>query len=151
VALAIIGGSPERFGVLADLHRKTLIASGFDPAEAPLSVHAHGYVADSDDEAAADYYEPYAAAMSRIGRERGWGPMTRDQFDWMRSPEGSLVLGDPETVAAKILRFEEILGVNRFEHHVSVGTVPHDKVLRSIELLGTTVASIVNDRQAPTP
>ena len=143
VALAIIGGSPDRFRMFADLHRKTLIESGYDPTQVPLSVHAHGYIADSNEQAAEEYYASYAAAMSRLGRERGWGPMTRGQFEMLRSPEGSLVLGDVETVAAKILRFEEILGVNRFELHVSVGTVPHDKVLRSIELLGTKVAPIV--------
>ncbi|HET8738786.1 MAG TPA: LLM class flavin-dependent oxidoreductase [Acidimicrobiia bacterium] len=145
VALAIIGGSPDRFRPLADLHRKTLIESGHDPAGAPLSVHGHGYVAESDEQAVEDFYGPYAAAMTALGRERGWGPMTREQFEWMRSPEGSLVLGSPQTVAAKILRWREILGVSRFELHISVGTLPHEKVLRSIELLGTKVAPIVNE------
>ncbi len=143
VALAIIGGSPDRFRVLADLHRRTLEESGFDPADVPLSVHGHGYISESTEQAADEYYGSYAAAMTRIGRERGWGPMTRDQFDIMRSPEGSLVLGDVETVAAKILRWKEILGVNRFELHVSVGSLPHDKVLTSIELLGKEVAPLV--------
>jgi probable LLM family oxidoreductase len=145
VALAIIGGSPDRFRPLADLHRKTLIESGHDPAGAPLSVHGHGYVAESDEQAVEDFYGPYAAAMTALGRERGWGPMTREQFEWMRSPEGSLVLGSPQTVAAKILRWRGILGVSRFELHISVGTLPHEKVLRSIELLGTKVAPIVNE------
>lgn len=144
VALAIIGGSPDRFSALADLHRKTLIENDFDPANVPLSVHAHGYISDSTDQAAEEYYASYAAAMTRLGRERGWGPMTKEQFDSMRSADGSLVLGDVETVAAKILRWKEVLGVNRFELHVSVGTVPHGKVLRSIELLGTKVGPIVN-------
>lgn len=143
VALAIIGGSPDRFKVLADLHRRTLVESGYDPAEVPLSVHAHGYIADTTDQAADEFYGSYATAMSRIGRERGWGPMTRDQYDLMRGPGGSLVLGDPETVAAKILRWKEVLGVNRFELHVSVGSLPHDQVLRNIELLGTKVAPMV--------
>ena len=143
VALAIIGGSPDRFRVLAELHRRTLVESGFDPAEVPLSVHAHGYVADSTEQAAAEFYGSYAIAMTRLGQERGWGPMTRTQYDMMRGPEGSLVLGDPQTVAAKILRWKEVLGVNRFELHVSVGTLPHHQVLRSIELLGTKVAPIV--------
>lgn len=146
VALAIIGGSPDRFKVLADLHRRTLVDSGFDPEKVPLSVHAHGYVADSTEQAADEFYPSYAAAMTRIGRERGWGPMTRQQFDWMRGSEGSLVLGDPEKVAGKILRWKEVLGVSRFELHVSVGTMPHDLVMRSIELLGTKVAPLV--RQA---
>lgn len=144
VALAIIGGSPDRFAALADLHRRTLVEAGYDPADVPLSVHAHGYIADSDDQASEDFYDSYAVAMSRLGAERGWGPMTRTQFDWMRSDEGSLVLGDPKTVAAKILRWKEVLGVNRFELHVSVGTMPHEKVLRSIELLGAKVAPIVS-------
>lgn len=145
VALAIIGGTPDRFAVLADLHRRVLIESGFDPAEVPLSVHAHGYIADSTEQAADEFYPSYAAAMTRIGRERGWGPMTREQYDIMRGPDGSLVLGDPATVAAKILRWQDILGVSRFELHVSVGTLPHHQVLRSIESLGTEVAPLVRD------
>ena len=144
VALAIIGGSPDRFRALADLHRRTLLESGYDPSDVPLSVHAHGYISESDDQAAEEFYDSYAVAMSRLGAERGWGPMTRPQFEWMRSEEGSLVLGDVETVAAKILRWKEVLGVDRFELHVSVGTMPHDLVLRSIELLGTKVAPMVN-------
>ncbi len=144
VALAIIGGTPDRFLMLADLHRRTLIESGFDPAQVPLSVHGHGYIADTTEQAAEEYYPSYAAAMSRIGRERGWDPMTLQQYNLMREPEGSLVLGDPETVATKILRWKEILGVTRFELHVSVGTLPHAQVLRSIELLGTKVAALVN-------
>jgi probable LLM family oxidoreductase len=143
VALAIIGGSPDRFRVLADLHRKTLVESGYDPEDVPLSVHGHGFVADSTKQAADEFYPSYAAAMTRIGRERGWGPMTREQYDVMRQPDGSLVLGDPQTVAAKIVRWKEVLGINRFELHVSVGTLPHEKVLRSIELLGNEVAPLV--------
>jgi probable LLM family oxidoreductase len=144
VALAIIGGSPDRFRSLAELHRRILVDSGYDPAQVPLSVHGHGYIADTTEQAAEEFYPSYAAAMSRIGRERGWGPMTRQQYDALRAPGGSLVLGDPGTVAAKILRWKEVLGVTRFELHVSVGTLPHQKVLRSIELLGTKVAPLVN-------
>lgn len=143
VALAIIGGEPARFRVLTDLHRRTLEESGHDPAKAPLAVHAHGYVADADEQAAEEYYASYAIAMTRIGRERGWGPMTRGQFEAMRSPHGSLVLGSPQTVADKIVRWREILGIERFMLHISVGTLPHDQVLHSIELLGTEVAKLV--------
>lgn len=145
VALAIIGGDPRRFAPLGELHRRTLVQSGYDPAEVPLSVHGHGYIADSNDQAATEYYQSYAIAMSHIGRERGWGPMTAQQFDMMRKPEGSLVLGDPDTVAAKILRWKEILGVSRFMLHISVGTLPHHQVLRSIELLGTKVAPLLRE------
>ena len=143
LALAIIGGSPERFRPLVDLYRRTLAEAGFDPSEIPVSVHGHGYVADTVEQAVDEYYEPYAAAMSRIGQERGWPPMTRHQFDLMRRPEGSLVLGDPETVAAKIARWRSVLGIDRFELHISVGTLPHDRVLHSIELLGREVAPLL--------
>jgi probable LLM family oxidoreductase len=150
VALAIIGGSPDRFAVLANLHRRILEQEGIDPASAPLAVHAHGFVAD-DTEAGADLYFPsYAAAMSAIGAERGWPPMSRIQFEQMRQPNGSLVFGDPEMVAAKIIRWREILGIERFMLHISVGTLPHDEVLRSIELLGTEVAPLVRNA-VPSP
>jgi len=143
VALAIIGGNPDRFAFFADLHRKTLVESGHDPALAPLAVHAHGYVADGNEQAGDEYYNAYAVAMTQLGRERGWGPMTRPQFEMMRSPEGSLVLGDVETVAAKIIRMREVLGIDRFMLHISVGTLPHEQVLHAIELLGTKVAPLV--------
>ncbi len=143
VALAIIGGQPERFAVLANLHRRTLAEEGIDPADAPLAVHGHGIVGEETDTIADVYFPSYAVAMSRIGAERGWGPMTRDQFDAMRTERGSLVLGDPELVAAKILHWRDVLGIERFMLHMSVGTLPHDVVMRSIELLGTRVAPIV--------
>ena len=144
VALAIIGGEPDRFAVLGEIHRRTLEQSGFDPESVPLAVHAHGYISDSNQRAAEEFYPSYAAAMSQIGRERGWSPMTRQAFDSMVASRGSLVLGDVETTAAKISRMRDVLGLSRFMLHISVGTMPHDQVLRSIELLGTKVAAIVN-------
>jgi probable LLM family oxidoreductase len=149
LALAIIGGSPERFSVLSDLHRRSLVASGFDPAGAPIAVHAHGYVADEVDQAADEFYPSYAVAMSRLGAERGWGPMTRIQFESMRGRDGSLVLGDPAAVADKILRWRHVLGIERFMLHISVGTMPHKQVMRSIELLGTEVAERVRSGSSP--
>jgi probable LLM family oxidoreductase len=143
VTLAIIGGDPDRFAPLAQLYRRTLVHSGYQPEQIPLSLHAHGYVADSDDQAADEYYPSYAVAMTRLGRERGWGPMTRIQYDAMRGPGGSLLVGDPETVAAKVIRMTEVLGLDRFMLHISVGTLPHEQVLRAIELFGTKVAPIV--------
>ena len=143
MALAIIGGQPDQFAPLADLHRRVLRESGHDPASAPIGVHAHGYVAKTSDRAAEEYYPSYAHAMSLLGRERGWGPMTRPAFDAARSPAGALVVGDPAEVAAKILRMRSRLGIDRFLLHISVGTLPHEQVLRSIELLGTQVAPLV--------
>ena len=123
--------------------RQSLVEGGHDPEQIPLAVHGLGYIADGNEEAAEEIYPSFAATMTRIGRERGWPPLTRDQFDWMRSPEGSLVVGTPETVATKILLWKEILGISRFMLH-HAGTVPHDKSLRSIEYLGTKVGPIVN-------
>ena len=143
VALAIIGGSPIRFSGLADLHRKSLTEAGFDPADVPLAVHAHGYISESNDQAAEEFYPAYAKAMTGLGAERGWGPMTRAQYDSMRGPQGSLVLGDPAEVAETILRWRKTLGIERFMLHISVGSLPHSQVLRSIELLGTEVAPLV--------
>lgn len=143
VALAIIGGSPIRFSGLADLHRKSLSEAGFDPVDVPLAVHAHGYISESNDQAAEEFYPAYAKAMTGLGAERGWGPMTRAQYDSMRGPQGSLVLGDPAQVAETILRWRKTLGIERFMLHISVGSLPHSQVLRSIELLGTEVAPLV--------
>jgi len=143
VALAIIGGSPDRFAVFSKLHRRTLEDSGFDPRSVPLAVHMHGYIGEDTSQAADEYYPSYEVPMTKLGSERGWAAMTRQQYDMMRSPGGSLVIGDPRTVADKILHTREVLGVSRFMLHISVGTLPHDKVLRTIELLGTQVAALV--------
>jgi probable LLM family oxidoreductase len=150
VALAIIGGQPARFAPLADLHRRALVQGGFDPVTAPLAVHAHGYLAASTEQAVAEFYPSYAQAMTTLGRERGWGPMTKDAFDVMRGPDGSLVLGTPEQVAEKIVGIRRALGIERFMLHISVGSLPHAQVLKSIELLGTEVAPLVARELADT-
>ncbi|TJZ76603.1 LLM class flavin-dependent oxidoreductase [Rhodococcus oryzae] len=141
MALAIIGGGPARFAPLADLHRRAVAEGGHDPQ--PIAVHAHGYIADSEEQAAAEFYPSYAAAMTALGRERGWAPMNPQSFDGLRGPGGSLVLGNPEQVAEKILDMRDTLGIERFMLHPSVGPLPHDKVMRTIELLGTKVAPLV--------
>lgn len=142
MVLAIIGGEPARFRSLVDLYRHTLEDNELDPADFPIAVHGHGHVAEDAGQAAEEVYPSYAAMMTQIGRERGWGPMTRDQYDWMRGPTGSLVLGDPETVAAKILQWKEWLGIERFMLH-NPAQLPHEKNLRSIELLGKEVSTLV--------
>ncbi|MCP2280198.1 LLM class flavin-dependent oxidoreductase [Nocardia amikacinitolerans] len=138
LAIAIIGGQPARFAPLVDLYHRALAEGGHE--RQPVAVHAHGYVADTDEAAVADFYQPYALAMSTIGRERGWGPMTRAQFDALRSQSGSLFVGTPDYVAEKIAGVRDTLGLDRFMLHTSVGTLPHEKVLRTIDLLGTKVA-----------
>lgn len=138
LAIAIIGGQPARFKPLVDLYHRALEEGGHE--KQPVAVHAHGYIADTDSQAVNDFYAPYAAAMSNIGKERGWGPMTRQQFDGLRSQSGSLFVGTADYVAEKIANVRDTLGLDRFMLHTSVGTLPHDKVLRNIELLGEKVA-----------
>jgi probable LLM family oxidoreductase len=143
LAVAIIGGAPERFVPLVDLYRDVARESGHDPAGLPVGINSHAYVADTSQRAADEYFPAYAAMMTRIGRERGWPPMTRPQFDQLRSPRGALVVGSPQEVAEKILFQHELFGHDRFLAQMSVGTLPHSQAMRAIELLGTEVAPIV--------
>lgn len=148
MALAIIGGQPQRFAPLADLHRRALAETGHAPQ--PVAVHAHGYLAPTREQAVAEYYPSYAAFMTQLGRERGWGAMTPQQYGAMLGPDGSLLVGAPEQVAEKIVLMQRWLGIERFMLHVSVGTLPHADVLRAIELLGTEVAPLVQRELALT-
>ncbi len=141
LALAIIGGAPERFVPLVQLYREALAEAGH--AAQPVGINSHAYVADGSQQAADEYFPAYAGMMNRIGRERGWSPMTRHQFDTLRSPRGALVVGGPEEVAEKILFQHELFGHQRFLAQLSVGDMPHDRILRAIELLGTEVAPVV--------
>jgi alkanesulfonate monooxygenase SsuD/methylene tetrahydromethanopterin reductase-like flavin-dependent oxidoreductase (luciferase family) len=143
MALAIIGGMPERFVPYTDLYKETYQKYGFDPAKLQLGINSHGYLADDSQRAADEFYGPYAYVMSQIGQERGWSPMNREQYEMMRSPRGSLLVGSPQQVIDKILFNYELFGNTRFLLHISVGTLPHDKVMRAIELLGTVVAPAV--------
>jgi probable LLM family oxidoreductase len=143
MALAIIGGSPERFVPLIQLYRDSARRAGHDPATLPVSINSHGFIADTSEQAAEDAFPPYFDVMGRIGRERGWPPPTRRQFDAERSPRGSMFVGDPQQVIDKILFEHELFGHQRFLLQMSVGTMPHAKVMRSIELLGTRVAPAV--------
>jgi probable LLM family oxidoreductase len=148
LAIAIIGGLPERFAPLARLYREAAKEAGHDPARLPISVNSHTYVAETSKQAANEYFPTYAAMMNRIGRERGWTPMGRPQFEAGRSPRGALVVGSPEEVAEKILFEHELFGQERFMAQISVGTMPHDKVMRAIELFGTEVAPAVREELA---
>jgi probable LLM family oxidoreductase len=146
MALAIIGGEPERFAPLAELHRRAAAQAGH--GRLPLSINSHGFVAE-DSRAAADLaFGPFKAMMDRIGAERGWPPMTRAQFDASRGLRGANFVGAPEEVAEKILFQHEIFGHDRFLLQLSVGTLPHDKLMRAIELYGTQVAPLVREEVA---
>lgn len=143
IALAIIGGMPERFAPIVNLYKQAAEKAGHDPNQLQIATHSHGFVDETNEKAAELFYPPTAAQMNVIGRERGWGPYTRETFDAGRSLKGALYVGDPEYVAEKILLLRKNLGINRFFLHVNVGTMPHRDILRSIELLGTKVAPIV--------
>lgn len=148
LAVAIIGGVAKNMVPLVDLYREAARRSDHDPATLPVAINSHGYVADSMDEAIDDSFLPHKATMDRIGRERGWPPLTRGRFEAGATLQGALVAGSPDDVVAKILYQHELFGHQRFLMQISVGTIPHDKVLRSIELLGTKVAPLVREEVA---
>jgi probable LLM family oxidoreductase len=141
MALAIIGGNPAHFLPLVDLYRKTAVSAGH--SHLPLAVHSHGYISEDSRQAADEFFPSYAYAMSNIGKERGWPPTTRAQFEAGRSKSGALLVGSPQQVIDKILYEKELFGLDRFLLHVSVGTMPHVQVMHSIELFGSLVAPVI--------
>jgi probable LLM family oxidoreductase len=143
MALAIIGGEPERFKPMIDLYRQAAQRAGHDPATLPVSINSHGYIADSSRQAADEAYPPYFDVMGRIGRERGWSPPTRAKFEAERSKRGALLVGDSQEVIDKILFEHELFAHQRFLMQMSVGTMPHAQIMHSIELLGDVVAPAV--------
>ena len=143
LTLAIIGGNPERFKPFVDLYRQSLQQLG--RPELPIAVHSPGHVAATDELAKEQLWPHYQAMFTRIGRERGWPPTTRAQFDREAGPAGALCVGSPETVATKIARMVQQLGLARVNVKYSAGTLPHDQMVRSIELLGTVVGPRVRE------
>jgi probable LLM family oxidoreductase len=148
LALAIIGGQPARFAPLIELYRRAATDVGNHGDALPVSINSHAFVADTSQKAADVFFPGYAEVMSRIGRERGWPPLTREQFDAGRGPGGHLLVGSPQEVTEKILEQHEIFGHDRFLAQLSVGPMPHAELMRSIELLGTEVAPAVRDELA---
>jgi probable LLM family oxidoreductase len=143
MALAIIGGTPERFVPLVDLYRESARRAGHDPAKLPISINSHAFVADTSQQASDDVFPAYAEVMTRIGRERGWPPTTREQFEATRSPRGALAIGSPQEVIDKILRQYELFHHDRYLAQLTVGPIEHAKVMHAIELFGTRVAPVV--------
>ncbi|HWO71453.1 MAG TPA: LLM class flavin-dependent oxidoreductase, partial [Actinomycetota bacterium] len=141
LALAIIGGLPERFAPVAALHREAARRAGHRPP--PLSINSHGYLAPTSQEALEESYPAVAEVMNRIGRERGWPPLTREGYEASAELRGANFVGSPQQVVEKILFQHEVFGHDRFLLQTSVGPLPHEKVLRSIELFGTEVAPAV--------
>jgi probable LLM family oxidoreductase len=140
MALAIIGGLPARFAPYVQLYRDVYKRAAHDLDKMQLGINSHTYIADEAQRARDEFYPPYSEVMNRIGRERGWPPAGRQQFDESTDPHGALLVGSPQQVIDKILYEHELFGHTRFLAQISIGTIPHDKVLHAMELLGTKVA-----------
>ena len=151
MALAIIGGLPERFVPFAQIHRDAAARAGHDRATTPLSINSHGFIAETSQQAIAAAAGPTLAAMNKIGRERGWPPMTQQDFEASCTLRGANFVGSPAEITEKILFQHELFGHDRFLLQLSVGTMPHAEMLRAIELYGTEVAPAVRAALASQP
>lgn len=150
LAVAIIGGTPAHFTDLVELYRESGRRAGHPPAALKVGINSHGFIADTSQQAADDAWPPYLDTMGRIGRERGWPPPTRQRYEAERSPRGAILVGDPQEVIDKILWEHELFRMDRFLLQFSVGTMPHAKMMRCIELYGTAVAPAVRKALATT-
>ena len=146
MALAIIGGLPERFEPFAELHRRGADEAGLEPPR--LSINSHGYLAETQQQALEESFPYVSAAMNRIGQERGWSPMRRADYDTAATLRGANFVGTPEEVVEKILFQHEIFGHDRFMLQFTIGGIPHEGILRSIELLGREVVPAVREELA---
>jgi probable LLM family oxidoreductase len=147
--VAIIGGEPERFRPLIDVYREAGRRAGHSPERLRVGLHMIGFLGESTKQAADDFFPGYAHTFTEIGKERGWPPATRLQYDALRGPTGALLIGDAKTVSEKILHVNEVLGgISRLTFQMGVSTLPHPKMLRAIEILGTRVAPFVRNEVA---
>jgi probable LLM family oxidoreductase len=143
MTIAIIGGMPERFSIFVDKYRTAGERAGHDLSRLPVGINSHGYIAETSQAAADEFFGPYSAVMNKIGRERGWTAMTRSDFEASRSLRGALAVGSPQQVIEKVLYQHEIFKHQRFLAQISVGSMPHRQVMHAIELFGTEVAPAV--------
>ncbi len=142
--VAIIGGEPHRFRSMINLYREAARHAGHPQEQIKVGIHSPGFLADTTAQAADDWFPSYAHVFTQIGKERGWPPTTRAQFDASRTATGALLIGDPDTVTEKILYENDILGgISRFNILLTPGSISHKKVMHAIELLGTRVAPVV--------
>jgi probable LLM family oxidoreductase len=149
--IAIIGGAPARFKPLAELYKESARRAGADERGLALGINSHMYVAETSTKARDEFFPVYSAMMNRIGRERGWPPMERAQFDAGCEPGGHLLVGTPEEVTTKILAIAELFENDRFLGHISVGVLPHEQAMRATELYATEVAPSVRAALSSTP
>lgn len=142
--VAVIGGETHRFRPLIDLYREAGAAAGFSPHELKVGLHSPGYVAETSEKAVEEYYPGYAELWTKLGKERGWPPVTPDKFIYLIAPKGVLVVGGPEEVAEKLLRHSEALGgIDRFTFQMDNAGLTHEQLLQSIELIGTKVIPLL--------
>lgn len=144
--LAIIGGMPENFIPFINLYKKTAVESGTSAEDLQVGINNHVFIGENDEEIADAFFPHYAQMMDRVGRSRGWQPMSRQQFEFMRSKRGSLMVGSVEKVIDKIVLEHEMFGFTRFMAHTSLGTVPHELTMKSIQLYGNEVIPEVKRR-----
>jgi probable LLM family oxidoreductase len=147
--VAIIGGETRRFRPLVDLYREAGRRAGFSPDQLKVGVHSLGYVAETSRQAADEFFPGYARAINTVGKERGWGPMTRAQFEAQLTPNGALLVGSPDEVAAKILRHSEALGgISRLTFMMNGSSLSHPNLMSAIELIADRVAPVVREKVA---
>jgi alkanesulfonate monooxygenase SsuD/methylene tetrahydromethanopterin reductase-like flavin-dependent oxidoreductase (luciferase family) len=146
--LAIIGGSPMHFARIVQLYKKAAAHAGHDVSKLQVGSHSIGFVGENTESAADTFFPSTQAGMNKLGKERGWPYYDRSSFDAARSFEGALYVGDPDTVAEKIIHLRKHVGITRFMMYVPLSTMPHDQVMRAIELLGTEVAPRVREEIA---
>ncbi|WP_345947591.1 LLM class flavin-dependent oxidoreductase [Mucilaginibacter sp. PAMB04274] len=143
--VAIIGGNTSRFRPLVDLYREAGARAGFSSKQLKVGLHSPGYVAETNEKAISEYYPGYAELWTKLGRERGWPPVTRTQFDHLVGPQGVLLVGGPEQVAEKLLHHSEALGgIDRFTFQMDNAGLTHEQLMRSIELIGQRVIPQIN-------
>ncbi len=148
LVLAIIGGRPVQFAPHVQHYKQAAAQAGHDVSKLPVASHSHGFIAEDNETAANKFFPSTQQVMNVLGKERGWGHYDRAAFDAARSFEGALYVGDPETVAQKIIHLRKNVGITRFMLHVPVGTMPHGDVMKAIELFGKEVAPIVREEIA---
>jgi probable LLM family oxidoreductase len=148
LTIAIIGGQPARFKPLVELYDRVWAESGHAREDRRLAINTHAFIAPTRAAADAAFASPYLTMMNRIGRERGWPPSGREQYEALTAPDGAVALGSPEQVAEKILMEHELFANQRYVGQISVGAVAHADVMRAIELFGTEVAPVVRDEVA---
>jgi alkanesulfonate monooxygenase SsuD/methylene tetrahydromethanopterin reductase-like flavin-dependent oxidoreductase (luciferase family) len=151
LTIAIIGGQPARFKPLVELYDRVWAQSGHAPEDRRLAINTHAFVARTREQADSAFAQSYLTMMNRIGRERGWPPAGREQYQALTAPDGAVAVGSPEQVAEKILMEHELFANQRYVGQISVGAVAHADVMKAIELFGTEVAPLVRDEVARRP